>query len=88
MRITLEVPDNIVNLLGLSEPELARYILESLVLYGYQREALSHKQVGDALGFGYWETEEFLCKNKAYIPYTIEELEQGSTNLRKYLGRE
>lgn len=87
MQLTVEIPDFMARSLELEGPEQDRQVLEMLALEGYRAGKLSRGQVSDALGLGFHDTEEFLHRHGAMIPWTLEELEQGSENLRKFLAR-
>ena len=52
-----------------------RELLEAFALEGYRLEKLSHHQIGEMLGFDYWQTEEFLTRHEAKRPYTLADLE-------------
>ena len=51
MQITVEIPDEIVRLLG-TAAELPRKVLEACVADGYRTETLSRHKVGEAAGSG------------------------------------
>ncbi len=84
MQFTLDIPDAMAHSLALDGPKQNRHVLEMLALEGYRSEKLSRGQVGEALGLGFHETEEFLHRNGANLHYTLEELEQGSETLRRF----
>ena len=43
--------------------------------------------MGELLGLSFYETEEFLKKNRAFIEFTKEEFEQSNAALEKLLAR-
>ena len=86
MIISIEIPDAIAKDLGLDGPNGPRRALEMICLDGYRSELLSRGQVGEVLGLGFHDTEQFLHDHKAYIPMTIEEFNRGAENLEKILS--
>lgn len=68
--VTIELPDPIrANIQELQE--LFRFVLETVAVEGYRREALSQRQVGELLGLNFWETEAFLKSREVYLHYDI-----------------
>ncbi len=53
----------------------------SPALLGYRTLEPSRRQVGELLGLSFYDTEEFLKRNHATIPLTMEEHERGSSAL-------
>jgi hypothetical protein len=87
MILSVELPDAVAHQMGLDGAEGQHRALEMLALEGYRLCELSRGQVGKLLGMGYYETEEFLKRNRAFIEYTKEEYEQDSAALEKLLAR-
>jgi len=85
MTLSMEVPDQIARSLHLDGPQANRRALEMLALEGYRATDLSRGQVGTLLGLSFYETEEFLKKNHAYIELTLEEFRDGSDALETML---
>jgi len=54
---------------------------------GYRQGALSRGQVSELLGLSFQDTEAFLKEREAYSPYSMEEVEQGRTELEGLLKR-
>jgi hypothetical protein len=76
MQITIELPDNIGDRLQLKSPNLSRRILELIVADNYRQGKIGAGEVRRFLNFSSrWETYEFLKREKAYLPYTEEDLE-------------
>ena len=76
MQITIELPDNIGDRLQLKSPNLSRRILELIVADNYRQGNIGAGEVRRILNFSSrWETYEFLKREKAYLPYTEEDLE-------------
>jgi Uncharacterised protein family (UPF0175) len=87
MIFSMEVPDQIARSLHLDGPQPNRRALEMLALEGYRTGDLSRGQVGALLGLSFYETEEFLKKNHAYIELTLEEFQDGSNALETLLSK-
>jgi hypothetical protein len=85
MLVSVEIPDSFARQLHLDGPESSRRALEIFALEGYRTLELSRRQVGELLGLSFYETEDFLKRNHATIPLTIEEHERGASALRTVL---
>lgn len=89
MQITLEIPDNIANQLQLQPANISRLFLELIVADNYRKGHIGAAQVRQMLNFSSrWETYEFLKREKAYLPYTEDDLEQDSQAIRNVLAQE
>ncbi|MEQ8958494.1 MAG: UPF0175 family protein [Coleofasciculus sp. C2-GNP5-27] len=89
MRITIELPDDIANQLQLQPAKISRQILELLVADHYRKGHIGAAQVRQMLNFSSrWETYEFIKREKAYLPYTEDDLEQDSQAIRNVLAQE
>lgn len=65
MLVTVDVPDKVAREFHLDEPERSRQLLEAFLLQRYLAGELSAGCVGDALGLGFHETEQFLYDHAA-----------------------
>lgn len=89
MQITIELPDNIANQLQLQPTNISRRILELIAADNYRQGHIGAAQVRQILNFSSrWQTYEFLKREKAYLPYTEDELEQDSQAIRNVLTQE
>lgn len=87
MQITIELPDDIANQLPLSS--ISRRILELIVADNYRQGRIGAAEVRRMLNFSSrWDTYDFLKREKAYLPYTEDDLEQDIQNIRTVLGAE
>lgn len=87
MQITIELPDDIVN--GLRLVNFSRRVLELIVADHYRQENIGAAEVRRILNFSSrWETYEFLRREKAYLPYTEEDLERDSQTISNLLAKE
>lgn len=83
MPITVELPTSIEQTLARKWPDLPRQALEAIALEGYRQSALSAGQVGEMLGFNFWETETFLKERQAYLRYEEQDLQSDIRALRE-----
>jgi predicted HTH domain antitoxin len=88
MVITLELPDDIAHALGgRSDQDLTRRALEALAVQGYSEERLTQRQVGELLGLGRVETEDFLAQHVDLYDYDPAELAREEDSLRRFSER-
>ena len=87
MQITIEVPEDIAN--QLQSVNVSRRVLE-LIAADYSRQGrIGASEVRQILNFSSrWQTYEFLKREKAYLPYTEDYLEQDVQAIRNLLARE
>lgn len=87
MQITIELPDDIAN--QLQPPNIERRVLELIAADNYRQGRIGAAQVRRMLNFSSrWETYEFLKQEKAYLPYTEDDLEQDLQAISKVLAKE
>jgi len=89
MQITIELPDDIANQLQLQPANISRRIWELIAADNYRQGRIGAAQVRRMLNFSSrWETYEFLKREKAYLPYTEDDLEQDAQAIRNVLAKE
>ncbi|NEQ25282.1 MAG: UPF0175 family protein [Microcoleus sp. SIO2G3] len=89
MQITIELPDDIANQLQLQPANISRRILELIAADNYRQGRIGAAQVRRMLNFSSrWETYEFLKREKAYLPYTEDDLDQDAQAIRNVLAKE
>ena len=89
MQITIELPDDIANQLQLQPANISRRVLELIAADNYRQGRIGAAQVRRMLNFSSrWETYEFLKREKAYLPYTEDDLEQDAQAIRNVLAKE
>lgn len=87
MEIIIELPDNIAN--QLQPADISRRILELIAADNYRQGRMGAAEVRSLLNFASrWETYEFLKREKAYLPYTEDDLEQDVQAISHVLGME
>jgi predicted HTH domain antitoxin len=87
MQITIELPDDMVK--QLQPVNVSRRVLELIVADRYRQGCLGAAEVRQILDFSSrWETYEFLKREKAYLPYTEDDLEQDVQAIRNLLATE
>lgn len=89
MYITIELPDDIATKLQLQPANVPQRILELIASDNYRQGRIGAAEVRRMLNFSSrWETYEFLKREKAYLPYSEEDLEQDGNAIRSILGAE
>ncbi|RUR73782.1 UPF0175 family protein [Chlorogloeopsis fritschii PCC 9212] len=89
IQIIIELPDDIANQLQLQPANFSRRILELIVADNYRQGRIGAAEVRRMLNFSSrWETYEFLKREKAYLPYTEDDLEQDVQSIRNFLAKE
>ena len=81
MQISVELPDDIAEILKAAWRDLPRGVLEAVAVEGYRGGALSRDEVGRILGLSFWDAEAFLKERRAYLAYNAEDLEQDRRDL-------
>lgn len=88
MQITIELPDHIANQIQLPLPNFSHRILELIVADRYRQGQIGAAEVRRTLNFSSrWETYEFLKREKAYLPYTEDDLEQDAQAIHNLLTK-
>ena len=83
MQIMIELPDDIANQLQLQPANISRRILELIAADNYRQGRIGAAQVRRMLNFSSrWETYEFLKREKAYLSYTEDDLDQDAQAIR------
>ncbi|MGD1908520.1 MAG: UPF0175 family protein [Leptolyngbyaceae cyanobacterium] len=87
MQVTIELPNNIALQLQSANP--SQRILELIVADQYRQGLIGAADVRQLLGIASrWDTYEFLKREKAYLPYTEDDLTQDSQAIRNALAAE
>ena len=87
MQITIELPDDIAN--QLQPVNVSRRVLELIAADHYRQGRIGAAEVRQILNFSSrWETYKFLKREKAYLPYTEDDLEQDVQAIRNLLATE
>ncbi len=80
MQVTVKLPDEIVQGLGRGA-EVPRRVVEAIVLQRYLSQEISFGRLAELLGLSRSETEAFLDRNNARLPYTRDMLLEDRQNL-------
>lgn len=77
MQITIDIPEELADLLELKWGNLSQRTLESLAVEGYRRGMMTRGQVRQMLNFSsFYEVEQFLSERGANLHYDESDLEQ------------
>ena len=77
------MPDPVARQWGDTPQAIARHVVEDAVIERYRSGRLSQRQVGEALGFDYWQTEAFLRDRGVPVNYSVADLEADEAALKK-----
>ena len=87
MQITIELPDRIAN--QIQPVNISRRVLELIAADRYRQGHIGAAEVREILNFSSrWETYEFLKREKAYLPYTEDDLDRDRQAIYKVLAKE
>ena len=87
MQITIQLPDRIAN--QIQPVNISRRVLELIAADRYRQGHIGAAEVREILNFSSrWETYEFLKREKAYLPYTEDDLERDCQAIYKLLAKE
>lgn len=87
MQITIEIPEDLGNLLEVKWGNLSERTLESLAVEGYRSGILTRGQVRQLLNFSsFYEVEQFLKDRGADLLYTEEDLAQDIQTAHKLIN--
>ena len=86
MNLTVEIPDDLANLLSANGGDVARRALEALALDEYKQGHLTEDALRRMLGFSTrYQLDGFLKDHEVWIDYTIEDFRREVDSL-KLLG--
>jgi predicted HTH domain antitoxin len=82
MQITIEIPDEYIQLLEPNLENFSQRILETLVVEAYKAQNLTSAEVGRILNLNRFEVDAFLKQHGAYLHYTITDFKQDLQTLQ------
>lgn len=81
--ITIEIPDEIINLLG-SEEEAVKEVKEALVLDLVRRGKVSKGKAAELVGISLWDLPDLLAKYRIpWFDYSKEDLQRDLDRLKE-----
>jgi predicted HTH domain antitoxin len=83
VEVVVHMPDPVARQWGDTPQAIARHVVEDAVIERYRSGRLSQRQVGEALGFDYWQTEAFLRERGVPVNYSAADLEADEAALKK-----
>jgi predicted HTH domain antitoxin len=86
MDIVVSMPDPVARQWGETPQAIGRHVIEDAVIERYRTGRLSHRQIGEALGLDYWQTETFLAARGVPLNYSATDLAADEATLGKILG--
>jgi predicted HTH domain antitoxin len=87
MDVVVSMPDPVARQWGDTPQAIGRHVVEDAVIERYRAGRLSQRQVGEALGLNYWQTEAFLQGRGVPLNYSVADLEADAVTLEKILPR-
>ncbi len=87
MQVTVEMPDQVARHWGETPNAVGRHVMEDAAIESYRAGRLSQRQVGEMLGFDYWQTEAFLSERGVPLNYSAADLTADRATLDKILSR-
>jgi predicted HTH domain antitoxin len=87
MDVVVSMPDPGARQWGDTPQTIGRHVVEDAVIERYRTGRLSHRQVGEALGLNYWQTETFLRERGVPLNYSVADLEADAATLENILPR-
>lgn len=79
----VNMPDSVARQWGDTPQAIARHLVEDAVIERYRSGRLSQRQVGEALGLDYWQTEAFLRERRVPVNYSVADLAADEAALGK-----
>lgn len=77
------MPDSVARQWGDTPQAIGRHLVEDAVVERYRSGRLSQRQVGEALGLDYWQTEAFLRERQVPVNYSVADLAADEVALEK-----
>jgi predicted HTH domain antitoxin len=81
----MSMPDPVSHQWADNLQAIDRRVIEDTVIDRYRVGQLSHRQVAEALGLDYWQTEILLKERGAALNYLITDLETDAATLKTIL---
>ena len=85
MEVVVSMPDTVARQWGDTAQAIGRNVVQDAVIERYRAGRLSHRQIGEALGLDYWQTETFLKERGVALNYSVTDLEADAATLEKIL---
>ena len=79
----VNILDSVARHWGDTSQEIGRQLVEDAVIERYRSGRLSQRQVGEALGLDYWQTEAFLRKRRLPVNHSVADLAADEVALGK-----
>jgi predicted HTH domain antitoxin len=87
IEIIIKLPDALARMFGETAEARSRRVTEDAAVEEYRAGRLSQRQVGEMLGFDYWQTEHFLGDRKVPLNYSLADLQSDRVALDEVLPR-
>jgi hypothetical protein len=88
MNLTFDIPDELAAILAPPGKDLSRAALEAVAVEGYRSDQLTEADLRRLLGFETrMEVHAFLKEHRAFLPYTVQDLEHDREVARQVAQR-
>lgn len=87
MEVTINIPEDVVQVFLKNGENIEREVLEATALEGYREGKLSHAQVGRMLNLRRFAVDDFLKAHDVPLHYSIEDLEEDRQTLNKLFSK-
>ena len=87
MKITIELPDNVLTLLNIPKDKPSSELKVQLALFLYEKGKLSFGKARELAGLSVWKFMEKLSENKIPINYDVEDLKEDLETIKKLWKR-
>ena len=83
MKITVELPDNLLGILNIPKDKLPSELKIQLALFLYEKGKLTFGKARELSGLSVWEFMERLSENKIPLRYDLQEFEKDLETIKK-----
>ncbi len=83
MKITMELPEDVIRILNIPKNELSSELKVQIALYFYEKGKLSFGKARQLSGLSVWEFIERLRENQIPLKYDIEEFKEDIETIKE-----
>ena len=83
MKVIMEIPDNVLNMLDIPKDKLSSELKIQIALFLYEKGKLSFGKARELAGLSVWDFMEKLSENKISLKYDVENFEKDLEIIRK-----
>ena len=83
MKITLDIPDEVIKIMNIPKNEISSELKIQVALYLYEKGKLSFGKARELSGLNKWEFMERLRKNQIPLKYDIEDFKEDVETIKE-----